>query len=423
MTVTTPSAPDAAATDGVAGTGWPRRVRPSSAATCPSGCAPGTAPRPARPTRPLVVLRTARRPAPAAVAPGRARRRPGLRDRRARRRGRPRRRPPPRLAVARERGLAGRRPRRRRARDGACVGAARARRASASRRAPPASQARITGRLHSRGRDRARDQPPLRPLQRLLRADPRPARWPTPAATARRRPRRTPLEDAQRDKLDLVCRKLGLEPGMRLLDVGCGWGSLSLHAAEHFGAHGHRRDDRGASRRRSSTPGSPSAASSDRVEIRLQDYREVARRPASTRSPRSRWASTSASATTRRTPRCCAARCAPGGRVLVQQMSRTGQARPAAARSSSRSSRPTCTCARSARPSRCSSAAGSRCATCTRCASTTCCTVAGWLEHFEAHRDRARRAGRRGGRAGLAALPRRRRAGLRARAGWASTRS
>ncbi len=44
------------------------------------------------------------------------------------------------------------------------------------------------------------------------------------------------LEDAQADKLDLVCRKVGLRPGMRFLDVGCGWGSLSLYAAEHFGA-------------------------------------------------------------------------------------------------------------------------------------------------------------------------------------------
>ncbi|MFJ2900439.1 class I SAM-dependent methyltransferase [Streptomyces sp. NPDC087218] len=40
-----------------------------------------------------------------------------------------------------------------------------------------------------------------------------------------------PLADAQRDKLDLICRKLGLGPGDRLLDVGCGWGSLTLHAA------------------------------------------------------------------------------------------------------------------------------------------------------------------------------------------------
>jgi cyclopropane-fatty-acyl-phospholipid synthase len=43
------------------------------------------------------------------------------------------------------------------------------------------------------------------------------------------------LADAQRDKLDLICRKLGLKPGMRLLDVGCGWGSLALHAAREYG--------------------------------------------------------------------------------------------------------------------------------------------------------------------------------------------
>ena len=44
------------------------------------------------------------------------------------------------------------------------------------------------------------------------------------------------LDDAQHDKLDLVCRKMGLGPGMTLLDIGCGWGSLMRHAAEHYGA-------------------------------------------------------------------------------------------------------------------------------------------------------------------------------------------
>ncbi|WP_250460056.1 cyclopropane fatty acyl phospholipid synthase [Microbulbifer litoralis] len=43
------------------------------------------------------------------------------------------------------------------------------------------------------------------------------------------------LDQAQAGKLDLICRKLGLEPGMRLLDIGCGWGSLVSYAAEHYG--------------------------------------------------------------------------------------------------------------------------------------------------------------------------------------------
>jgi cyclopropane-fatty-acyl-phospholipid synthase len=44
------------------------------------------------------------------------------------------------------------------------------------------------------------------------------------------------LECAQEQKLDLICRKLHLSPGERLLDIGCGWGSLVLHAAERYGA-------------------------------------------------------------------------------------------------------------------------------------------------------------------------------------------
>lgn len=43
------------------------------------------------------------------------------------------------------------------------------------------------------------------------------------------------LEEAQEEKYDLVCRKLGLEPGMRLLDVGCGWGGMVRHAVRHYG--------------------------------------------------------------------------------------------------------------------------------------------------------------------------------------------
>lgn len=45
----------------------------------------------------------------------------------------------------------------------------------------------------------------------------------------------TSLDQAQQDKLDLICRKLSLRPGMRLLDIGCGWGSLMRFAAGHYG--------------------------------------------------------------------------------------------------------------------------------------------------------------------------------------------
>jgi cyclopropane-fatty-acyl-phospholipid synthase len=44
------------------------------------------------------------------------------------------------------------------------------------------------------------------------------------------------IADAQRDKLDMICRKLDLGPGKRLLDVGCGWGALAIHAARQYGA-------------------------------------------------------------------------------------------------------------------------------------------------------------------------------------------
>ncbi|MGZ4651449.1 MAG: class I SAM-dependent methyltransferase [Kineosporiaceae bacterium] len=84
----------------------------------------------------------------------------------------------------------------------------------------------------------------------------------------------TGLDAAQEAKLDLVCRKLGLEPGMRLLDVGCGWGSLALHAARQYGADvvGITLSTGQASlaRRRAADAGL-----ADRVTIRVQDYRDV----------------------------------------------------------------------------------------------------------------------------------------------------
>jgi len=81
-----------------------------------------------------------------------------------------------------------------------------------------------------------------------------------------------PLERAQEEKLDLICRKLDLKPGERFVDVGCGWGALLFHAARHYGA---------------SATGctlSPSQAESasamaegfhGRIKVHLRDYREL----------------------------------------------------------------------------------------------------------------------------------------------------
>jgi cyclopropane-fatty-acyl-phospholipid synthase len=86
------------------------------------------------------------------------------------------------------------------------------------------------------------------------------------------------LAQAQRDKHELVCRKLGLQPGMRMLDVGCGWGSLLLHAAGRHGVHGVgvtiSEEQAAAARRRVEEAGLD-----DRIEIRLQDYRAISDGP------------------------------------------------------------------------------------------------------------------------------------------------
>jgi cyclopropane-fatty-acyl-phospholipid synthase len=78
------------------------------------------------------------------------------------------------------------------------------------------------------------------------------------------------LEDAQRDKLDLVCRKLVLEPGMRILDIGCGWGSFARYAAENYGVEvvGITVSREQVELGKENCKGLP-------VEIRLQDYRDV----------------------------------------------------------------------------------------------------------------------------------------------------
>ena len=82
------------------------------------------------------------------------------------------------------------------------------------------------------------------------------------------------LEAAQLEKVDLICRKLDLKPGMKLLDVGCGWGTLVLHATKEYGVKAVgvtlSTDQVELARQRIAKAGLD-----DSIEIRLQDYREV----------------------------------------------------------------------------------------------------------------------------------------------------
>lgn len=193
--------------------------------------------------------------------------------------------------------------------------------------AAPASQARLSGRLHSVRRDRSAISfhYDLSNEFYSLVLDPQmgyscgyyPDGAPTGDPVAA-------LEQGQRDKLDLVCRKLGLEPGMRLLDVGCGWGSLSLHAAEHFGAQvvgvtiaAEQKafiDERIAER-----------GLGDRVEIRLQDYRAVPERGVFDAVGSLEMGEHVGQGNYPAYVRVLHDTVRPGGRVLVQQMSRTGR--------------------------------------------------------------------------------------------------
>ncbi|MEY2405445.1 MAG: cyclopropane-fatty-acyl-phospholipid synthase, partial [Acidimicrobiaceae bacterium] len=82
------------------------------------------------------------------------------------------------------------------------------------------------------------------------------------------------LEAAQEAKYELICRKLGLADGMRLLDVGCGWGSMLLHAADRYGVDAVgvtlAHEQAGMAKKRIAEHGV-----ANQVEVRLQDERDV----------------------------------------------------------------------------------------------------------------------------------------------------
>ncbi|HZA02427.1 MAG TPA: cyclopropane-fatty-acyl-phospholipid synthase family protein [Hyphomicrobiaceae bacterium] len=82
------------------------------------------------------------------------------------------------------------------------------------------------------------------------------------------------LAQAQRDKLEMICRKLRLKPGERFLDIGCGWGGLVCHAARHFGvtAHGITLSDEQLAYARRKVQ---QLGLEDRVTLELQDYAHV----------------------------------------------------------------------------------------------------------------------------------------------------
>ncbi len=137
--------------------------------------------------------------------------------------------------------------------------------------ARPPEEARLRGRRHSKARDAAAISHHYDVSNDFYRMVLGPsmtyscAVWTDPSHS---------LEEAQANKHELICRKLGLEPGMRLLDIGCGWGGMLLHAAQH---HGVRVVGVTLSKRQAelAEKRAADAGLGDRIEVRYQDYRDV----------------------------------------------------------------------------------------------------------------------------------------------------
>jgi cyclopropane-fatty-acyl-phospholipid synthase len=136
---------------------------------------------------------------------------------------------------------------------------------------PPPEEVRLSGGLHTRSRDRAAISHHYDVSNEFYRLVLGPSMVYSCALWS---DRESSLEEAQAAKLELVSRKLALAPGMRLLDVGCGWGSMVIHAARHHGVRAVgvtiSSEQATLARRRVEEAGV-----ADRVEIRLQDYRDI----------------------------------------------------------------------------------------------------------------------------------------------------
>ncbi|GAA1958042.1 cyclopropane-fatty-acyl-phospholipid synthase family protein [Nocardioides panacihumi] len=183
---------------------------------------------------------------------------------------------------------------------------------------PPATQARVSGRLHTRARDRSSiahhyDLSNTFYSAILDESMAYSCAYFTDSSHT--------LEQAQHDKLSLICTKLGLTEGSTLLDVGCGWGSLSLHAAQVFGARvvGVTIS---AEQQRFVTERVRELGLDGRVEVRLCDYRDadgtydaVASVEMGEHVGEGNYPTYAG---------VLRDRVRPGGRVLVQQMSRSG---------------------------------------------------------------------------------------------------
>jgi len=136
---------------------------------------------------------------------------------------------------------------------------------------PPPEEARLHGRRHSIARDRAAVSHHYDVSNEFYRLILGPSLTYSCAVFTSDA---TTLEQAQANKYELVARKLALHEGMRLLDVGCGWGGMVLHAAENFGVCAvgvtvaERQVDLASKR-------VADAGLAHRVEIRNQDYRLI----------------------------------------------------------------------------------------------------------------------------------------------------